>query len=61
MVQRRSANRETGTDFVVLHFTSAFFIIPLAWEERRFFVIRLRGKFFVFKVCAQGAAASPLV
>ena len=23
--------------------------------------LRLRGKFFVFKVCAQGAAASPLV
>ena len=61
MVQRRSATRETGTDFVVLDFTRAFFIIPLAWEERRFFVIRLRGKFFVFKVCAQGAAASPLV
>ena len=60
MVQRQSANRESGTDFVVLDFTSAFFIIRLAWEERRFFVIRLLGKFFVFKVCAQGAAASPL-
>ena len=61
MVQRRSATRDASTDFVVLDFTSAFFIIPFAWEERRFFVIRLRGKFFVFKVCAQGAAASPLV
>ena len=61
MVQRRSATRETSTDFVVLDFTSAFFIIPLAWEERRFFVKRLRGTFFVFKVCAQGADASPLV
>ena len=56
MVQRRSATRDASTDFVVLDFTSAFFIIPLAWEERRFFVIRLRGKFFVFKVCA-----SPMV
>ena len=61
MVQRQSANQESSTDFVVLDFTRALFIIPLAWEERRFFVIRLRGKFFVFKVCAQGAAASPLV
>ena len=61
MVQRRSAARDASTDFVVLDFTSAFFIFPLAWEERRFFVIRLRGKFFVFKVCAQGAAASPVV
>ena len=61
MVQPRSATRDASTDFVVLDFTSAFFIIPLAWAERRFFVIRLRGKFFVFKVCAQGAAASPLV
>ena len=61
MVQRRSATRDASTDFVVLDFTSAFFIIPLAWEERRFFVIRLRGKFFVFKVCARGPAASPLV
>ena len=60
MVQRRSATHETSTDFVVLDLTSAFFIIPLAWEERRFFVIRLRGKFFVFKVCAQGAADSRL-
>ena len=61
MVQRLSAYHKESTDFVVLDFTSAFFIIPLAWEERRFFLIRLRGKFFVFKVCAQGAAASPMV
>ena len=56
MIERQSAAHGASTDFVVLDFTSAFFIIPLAWEERRFFVIRLRGK---FKVCAQGAAASP--
>ena len=61
MIQRQFAAHGASTDFVVLDFTSAFFIIPLAWEERRFFVIRLRGKFFVFKVCAQGAAASPLI
>ena len=53
MVQRRSSTRDASTDFVVLDFTSAFFFFPLAWEERRFFVMRLRGKFFVFKVCAQ--------
>ena len=60
MVQRRSATRDASADFVVLDFTSAVFIIPLAWEKRRFFVMCLRGKFFVFKVCAQGVA-SPLV
>ena len=43
---------DASTDFVVLDFPSAFFIIPLAREERRFFVIRLRGKFFVLKICA---------
>ena len=33
MVQRRSATRDASTDFVVLDFTSAFFIIPLAWKN----------------------------
>ena len=38
MIQRQSATHfGKHTDFVVLDFTSAFFIIPLAWEERRFF------------------------
>jgi hypothetical protein len=51
----------SSTELFVLDFSDAFFIVPLHPEERRHFVIRLRGRYFVFKVQAQGAAASPLV
>eukprot|EP00974_Lingulodinium_polyedra_P039784 3816916-Lingulodinium_polyedra.AAC.1 len=34
--------------------------MPLAPEERRYFVLRFRGKYLVYLVTPQGAALSPL-
>ena len=48
------------SEFMVLDFSNAFFIVPLRREERKYFVIQFRSKFYVFKVMAQGASASPL-
>jgi len=56
-----NSDAKRSTELLVLDFSNAFFIIPLHPSERRHFVIRLRGKWFLFKVQAQGAAASPLV
>ena len=53
--------RDSITEWMVLDFSDAFFVLPLHRRERRFFVVRLRGRFFVFKVQAQGASASPLI
>ena len=38
----------------------AFWLIPLAWEERRFFVAKFRGQYLVFNRTAQGSRAAPL-
>ena len=38
----------------------AFWLIPLAWEERRYVVCKSRGKYFVFTRTAQGSRGPPL-
>mgnify|MGYP003341758329 CR=1 FL=1 len=45
----------------MIDFSNAFFQVPLHPDERRHFCITLRGKWYLFKVMAQGAAASPLI
>jgi hypothetical protein len=50
-----------ATELFVLDFTNAFFNVPLHEDERKHFCITLRGKWYVFKVQAQGAGGSPLV
>jgi hypothetical protein len=47
-------------ELLVLDFVDAFWNIPLAPEERRFFVGMLRGKFYVFLRAAQGSRNGPL-
>ena len=37
----------------------AFWLIPLAWEERRFFVAKYRGQYLVFCRTAQGSRGAP--
>jgi hypothetical protein len=49
-----------GIELLVLDFSDAFWNIPLAAEERRFFVGQLRGKFYVFLRAAQGSRNGPL-
>ena len=64
LFQLREARSRAGThslEWLVLDFASAFFTVPLAPEEQRFFVIHLRSRFFIFRVLAMGAATSPLV
>jgi hypothetical protein len=43
-----------GIEMLVFDFEDAFWNIPLAAGERRFFVGRLRGKLYVFLRAAQG-------
>ena len=38
----------------------AFWLIPLAWEERRHFVAKFRGRYLVFLRTAQGSRGAPL-
>ena len=38
----------------------AFWLIPLAWEERRYFVAKFRGRYLVFLRTAQGSRAAPI-
>ena len=38
----------------------AFWLIPLAWSERRYFVTKFRGRFLVFQRTAQGSRGAPL-
>ena len=50
-----------ATELFVLDFTNAFFNVPLHEDQRKHFCITLRGKWYLFKVQAQGAGGSPLV
>ena len=47
-------------ELMVLDFEDAFWNIPLASEERRFFVGKLGGRFYVFLRAAQGSRNGPL-
>jgi hypothetical protein len=58
---RKSRRHDLITEWFVLDFANAFFIVPLALEERRFFAIKLSDHYYVFKVQAQGAGLSPLI
>jgi hypothetical protein len=58
---RRQGVTASVTEFFVLDFANAFLVVPLAHEERKFFVIKLACKYYVFKVHAQGAGLSSLI
>ena len=44
----------------ILDVVDAFWLVPLAHEERRFFVAKLRGNYYVFLRTAQGSRSAPL-
>jgi len=47
-------------EVMVLDFSDAFWLLPLAPEERKWFTSRIRGKYFVFLRNAQGSRNAPL-
>jgi len=47
-------------DLFVLDFADAYWLMPLPPEERRWFVSKLRNKYFVFHRNAQGSRNAPL-
>ena len=47
-------------EFMVADFKDAFFILPLRPEERRFFVVQHRGRYYVFTRSTQGSRCAPL-
>ena len=49
-----------NVELMVLDFEDAFWNIPLAPEERRFFVGKIRGRFYVILRAAQGSRNGPL-
>jgi hypothetical protein len=51
---------DEAIELLVLDFVDAFWNIPLAPEERKFFVGMLRGKLYVFLRAAQGSRNGPL-
>ena len=50
---------EEAVEFMILDFVDAFWQIPLHREERRFFVARIKGEYFVFRRTAQGSRNGP--
>jgi hypothetical protein len=50
----------TPIQFMVADFRDAFFILPNAPSERRFFCVRFRGKYLVFLKTTQGSRGAPL-
>ena len=47
-------------ELFILDFADAFWLLPLAAEERRWFTSKLRGKYFAFLRNAQGSRNAPL-
>ena len=55
----------TSTDgsqvyLLVADVQDAFWLIPLAWEERRYFVAKFNGRYLVFLRTAQGSRGALL-
>lgn len=49
-----------GLELLITDVSDAFWLVPLRKSERRFFVIRYRGKYLVFLRTAQGSRGAPL-
>ena len=49
-----------GIEFFVIDISDAFWLIPLMHKERKYFVIKYRGKYMVFLRTAQGSRGAPL-
>lgn len=52
--------REEVLTFLITDVEDAFWLVPLHMKERRYFVARLRGHYYVFRSTAQGSRCAPL-
>ena len=53
-------NVQAEIEFLIADFKDAFFIVPNSPSERRYFVVRFRGFFYVFLRTTQGSRGAPL-
>ena len=60
MLHRHPLGTDEQLDLLVLDFVDAFWNVPLMASERRFFVGKLRSRYFVFLRAAQGSRNGPL-
>ena len=51
---------DVGLDWLVIDISDAFWLIPLLPSERKFFVFKFRGKYYVYLYTAQGSRGAPL-
>jgi hypothetical protein len=47
-------------EFLIADFKDAFFIVPNRSDERKWFVVKFRGKFYIFLRTTQGSRGAPL-
>ena len=47
-------------EFLIADVSDAFWLVPLRKSERRYFVIKFKGKFLIFLRTAQGSRGAPL-
>ena len=52
--------QDEEVELLIADVSDAFWLIPLHPDERKFFVARHRGKWYVFKRIAQGSRGAPL-
>ena len=60
MLHKHPLGTDEQLDLLVLDFVDAFWNVPLMASERRFFVGKLRSRYFVFLRAAQGSRNGPL-
>ena len=60
MLYKHPLGTDEQLDLLVLDFVDAFWNVPLLAAERRFFVGKLRSRYFVFLRAAQGSRNGPL-
>ena len=60
MLHKHPLGTDDQLDLLVLDFVDAFWNVPLMASERRFFVGKLRSRYFVFLRAVQGSHNGPL-
>ena len=58
--QANNCIHEEGVSLFIADVSDAFWLVPLRQSERRFFVARLGGRYFIFLRAAQGSRGAPL-
>ena len=51
---------DSGVEFLVIDVEGAFWLVPLAQADRRFFTFKFRGRYWVYLVTAQGSRTAPI-